>query len=352
MNDDQFEFFRRLVESTGPSGYEQNTQQVWRSRVQDAAEKMDTDRVGNVTAVLNAQGNPRVMIEAHADEIGFIIKYIDEHGFLYFRPIGGFDPSTLAGNRVRIMGKNGPVLGVIGRKPTHLLEPEERKKAPEIKNMWIDLGVSSKAQAEALVEIGDAGGRAAGVQRLQGNFVTGNSFDDRVCDYIIAETFRQLAGSRPGAAVYATSAVQEEIGLRGAGVAAFEIDPQIGVALDVIWTSDHPHTSATELGEIVCGKGPVITRGASVNPKIFQRLVQAAKDAGVPYQIEAAAASTQTDTDRIQLARAGVATGLISIPTRYLHTQSEVLSLDDVDHAVALLARFVQDVPAQIDLAP
>lgn len=352
MNDDQFSFLRSLVETTGPSGFEQRAQKVWINRVRDVAEDVKVDHMGNAIASINRDGNPRVMIEAHIDEIGFIVKYIDDDGFVYFAPIGGFDASTLAGNRVSIEGANGPVLGVIGRKPTHLIDPEERKQAPNIKNMWIDIGASSKQEAESLVGIGDAGGRRTGVERLRGSLITGNSFDDRVCCYIIAEVFRALAQSTPAAGVYAVSAVQEEIGLRGARVAAYEVNPQIGIALDVIWTSDHPHSSRTELGEITTGKGPVITRGASTNPRVYQRLIEAARGEGVPYQIEAAPSATHTDEDVMQLARGGVATGLISVPTRYLHTASEVLSTDDVDAAVRILTRFVQDLDGPVDLTP
>lgn len=352
MNDAQFQFLRALVDTTGPSGYEQQAQRVWIEHVRGAAESVKVDMMGNAIAALNSGGNPKVMMEAHIDEIGFIVKYIGDDGFLYFAPIGGFDPSTLAGNRVSIMGTNGPVLGVIGRKPTHLIDPEERKNAPEIKNMWIDIGATSREEAQSLVGIGDAGGRCAGVERLRGNFLTGNSFDDRVCCYIVAEAFRNLAEGTPQAAVYAVSGVQEEIGLRGARVAAYEVNPQIGIALDVIWTSDHPHTSKTELGEIVAGKGPVLSRGASTNPKVYQRLVKAAEAEGVQYQIEAAPSSTHTDEDVIQMARSGVATGLISVPTRYLHTASEVLNTDDVDGAVRILTRFVRDLDGNLDLTP
>src|SRR5437588_73345 len=228
MNDDQYAFLRQLVESTGPSGYEEETQRIWRDRVQEVAESVRTDPLGSSIAALNEAGEPRVMLDAHVDEIGFIIKYIDENGFLYFSTIGGFDPSTLAGNRVRIIGKNGPVLGVIGRKPTHLIEPEERKKAPEIKKMWIDIGAGSREEAEALIDVGDAGGRAHGMERLQGSLITANSLDDRVGCYIVAEVFRSLAAAPPAAAVFAVSSTQEEIGLRGARASSYGVDAQIG----------------------------------------------------------------------------------------------------------------------------
>lgn len=352
MNDDQFAFFRQVVETTGPSGYEQDTQRIWRDRVHGVADSVKVDALGNAIAVLNPDGNPSVMIDAHIDEIGFIVRYIDDDGYIYWASIGGFDPSTLAGNRVSIKGKNGPVYGVMGRKPIHLLDADERKKAPELKNMWIDIGVNSREEAEALLAIGDAGGRAAGMHRLQGNLVTANSLDDRIGSYVLAESFRNLGQSKPQAAVYAASSVQEEIGLRGARVSAYDTNATIGIALEVTWTSDHPQAPKTELGSIKVGKGPVIFRGANTNPRVFERLVAAADAANAPYQVDAIAGGTPTDQNAMQMSRSGMATGLVSVPTRYLHTASEVASTDDIDAAVAIVTRFVQDLGPDVDLTP
>jgi len=352
MNDDQYEFLRRLVETTGPSGYETETQAVWRERVAGVASSIKNDAVGNSVAVLNPDGKPRVMLDAHIDEIGFIVKYIDDDGFLYWSPIGGFDPSTLPGNRVSIMGKNGPILGVMGRKPIHLMESDERKQAPELKKMWIDIGVRNRAQAEALVEVGSAGGRSHGMQRLQGNVVTANSMDDRIGSYVIAETLLALGQAGAAAAVYAASSTQEEIGLRGAKVSAYDTNAEIGLAVEVTWTSDHPHAPKSELGDVRVGAGPVLTCGANTNPRIFRRLVAAAQAEGIEYQVDAEAGGTPTDQNVMQMSRSGMATGLISVPTRYLHTASEVVSLDDVDATVRLITRFVIDLEDGLELAP
>jgi endoglucanase len=253
---------------------------------------------------------------------------------------------------VSIVGKNGPVYGVMGRKPIHLLDPEERKKAPELKNMWIDIGVSSREEAESLLSVGDAGGRALGMHRLQGNIVTANSLDDRIGSYVLAEVFRNLGQNRPQAAVYAASSVQEEVGLRGARVSAYEANTQIGIALEVTWTSDHPQAPRIELGSVKVGSGPVIFRGANTNPRVFERLVAAAQAANAPYQVDAIAGGTPTDQNAMQMNRAGMATGLVSVPTRYLHTASEVASTDDIDAAVAIVTQFVQDLTPDVDLTP
>ncbi|MGI8967966.1 MAG: M20/M25/M40 family metallo-hydrolase [Chloroflexota bacterium] len=352
MNDDQFAFFQRLVETTGPSGYETNTQRVWRDRIEGAAQQLESDALGNAIAILNPTGRPRVMIDAHIDEIGFIVKYIDDNGFIYFNTIGGFDPSTLAGNRVRIMGKTGPVMGVLGRKPIHLIEPDERKKAPELKSMWIDIGASGRTQAEELVGIGDAGGRAAGMTRLQNNIVASNSLDDRVGGYVMAEAFNALAQAAPAAAVYAASSVQEEIGLRGAHVTSYDTDAEIGIALEVTWTSDHPQATKTELGDSQVASGPVIFRGANINPRVAELLMKAADDEGVPYQVDIYAGGSPTDANAMQMSRKGMAVGIMSVPTRYLHTASEVASLDDIDAAVQVLTRFVRDLTPEVNLIP
>jgi endoglucanase len=352
MNDNQFDFLKSLVESTGPSGYETETQRIWSDRVRDVADKLHTDLLGSCIAVLNPGSALRVMIDAHIDEIGFIIKYIDDNGYLYFSTIGGFDGSTLPGNRVRILTANGPVLGVIGRKPIHLMDQDERKKAPEIKKLWIDIGAANREAAETLVSIGDAGGRAHGLERMHGSLVTANSFDDRVGGYVVAEAFRNLAAMRPNIGIFASSSSQEEIGLRGARASAYDIDASIGVAVEVTFATDHPQTVKTEQGDIRIGAGPVIDVGANTNPRVFRRLIAAAETEGIPYQIEANPSGTGTDQNVMQMTRSGMATGLISIPLRYLHTSSEIISLDDVDKAVALLTRFVQTVDATVDWTP
>ncbi len=352
MNDDQFGFLQGLVETTGPSGYETEVQALWRDRVRETATEIETDVLGNCIAVLNPEGRPRVMIDAHIDEIGFQVKYIDENGFLYFNPVGGFDPSTLAGNRVRIVGRKGPVLGVIGRKPVHLMDADDRKKAPEIKALWIDIGAANRAEAEELIAIGDAGGRAHGLTRLHGSIVTANSLDDRVGCYVMAETFRALGAQPPAAAVIAASSVQEEIGLRGARVSAYAAAADIGIALEVTWTSDHPQAPKTELGDSKVGGGPVIIRGANTSPRVVERLVAAAESEGLPYQVDAYAGGSPTDGNVMQLSRSGMAIGILSVPTRYLHTSSELASLDDIDATVAILTRFVHDLTGDVNLIP
>jgi endoglucanase len=354
MEESRLAFFRKLISSPSPSGFEQAGQQTVREEVARYSDEVRTDVHGNVIAALNPGGKLRVMIEAHCDELGFLIRYIDEQGFLYFATIGGFDPSTLPGNRVQIHTPNGPVLGVIGRKPVHLLSPDERGKAPRIQDMWIDIGASSKEEAQQLVPLGSAGTRAAELETLRGDIVTSRALDDKAGVMTIMEALRRIHERRDQlkAAVYFVSAVQEEVGLRGATTSAYSVNPQVAVAVDVTFTADHPGTSKTELGDIKLNGGPVLTVGGHINPRVYQMLTKAATDAGVNYQVETSPGRTGTDTDVIQVTRGGVATGLVSIPSRYMHSGSEVVSLKDIDDAAETIARFVLALDEDTNIIP
>lgn len=354
MDESRIAFLRRLIATPSPSGFEQRAQQVIREEVQHYTDELRTDVHGNVIAALNPGGNPRVMLTAHCDELGFLVRYIDDKGFIYFAPIGGFDPSTLPGERVHIHTANGPVLGVIGRKPVHLLQSDERGKAPKLSEMWIDIGVNSKEDALVLVAIGSVATRSAVLETLRGDVVVSRALDDKSGVFTVVETMRRLHEEREKlkAGVFFVSAVQEEVGLRGARTSAYSVDPLIAVAVDVTFTSDHPQTSKQEIGDIALNGGPVITICGHINPRVYNILISAAEEAGIAYQIDPQASGTGTDTDVIQVARAGVATGLVSIPCRYLHTGSEIVSLKDIDESAELLSRFVLALDAQTNVTP
>ena len=354
MEESRIAFLRHLIANASPSGFEQRVQQVIREEVQHFTDEQRTDVHGNVIAALNSNGNPRVMLTAHCDELGFLVRYIDEKGFIYFATIGGYDPSTLPGERVQIHTADGPILGIIGRKPVHLLQGDERSKAPKLSEMWIDIGVNSKEEAQELVAIGSIATRAAQFETLRGDLVVSRALDDKSGIFTVIEAMRRIHEQRDKlkAGVFFVSAVQEEVGLRGAHTSAFGIDPLIAVAVDVTFTSDHPQTSKHEIGDIKLNGGPVISIGSRINPRVYQILLNAADEAGIAYQIDPQASGTGTDTDVIQVARAGVATGLISIPCRYLHTGSEIVSLKDIDEIAELLSRFVLAIDAQTNVIP
>jgi len=343
-----------MITSPSPSGFEQPVQQVIREEIQQYTDEIRTDIHGNVIATLHPGGNPRVMLTAHCDELGFLVRYIDESGFLYFAPIGGFDAATLPGNRITLHTPSGPVLGVIGRKPIHSLRGEERERLPRLSDLWIDIGASSRAEALSLVPPGTVATRAAELEVLRGDIVVSRALDDKSGVFSVVEAMRRihLRATELQAEVVFVSSVQEEVGSRGAHTSTYGVDPLIAVAVDVTPTSDHPGTSKQDIGDIQLNGGPVITIGGRVNPRVFQLLVQAAEDSGLAWQIDLQSSYTYTDADNIQIARAGVATALVSIPCRYLHTASEIVSLKDVDEVAELLARFVLALNANTNVIP
>ena len=352
MQQDSFEFLERLVNTPGPSGYEQRVQRVYRERVSAYAEDVRTDVMGNVFATVNPSGSPRIMLAGHADEIGFQVRYVSDEGMLYFGSIGGHDAVVTVGQRVTVHTESGPVPGVLGRKAIHLLETDERNKVPKLDDLWIDIGAKDKEDAESVVAIGDCVTYRHELQRLRGEVCTARSFDDKMGVFVVAEALRLLSESKPAAAVIGVSTVQEELGLRGGRTSAFGVDPLIGIATDVGHSTDYPSGDKKKVGDITLGGGPKITRGPNINPVVFERLVAAAKELELPYQVVAAPGGTGTDANVIQLNRAGVAAGLISVPLRYMHTPNEVMHLDDIENAAKLMAGFCQRVTPDIDWTP
>lgn len=352
MRAESLEFFKVLVNTPSPSGYEQKTAAVFRRYVSGFAEEVKTDVMGNVMGILNKEGNPRVMLAGHIDEIGFIIRYISDEGFLYFGSIGGHDPVIPAGQRVFVHTTKGAIPGVIGRKPIHLMEDDDRKKSPALHDMWVDIGAKDKAAAQELVQIGDPVTYADEFQTLQGDLAAARSFDNKMGAFVVAEALRLLAEGKPKAAVYAVGTVQEEVGLRGAHTSAYGIDPLVGIAVDATHSTDYPGVDKKRVGELLPGKGPAICRGANINPRVFQMLVQTAQEMQIPYQVEAAGGHSGTDAHAMQISRAGMATGLVSVPVRYMHTPCEVLALQDVENAARLLAGFVQKLDGTSEFIP
>ena len=354
MDEARISVLRRMIASPSPSGFEQPVQQVIREEIKQYTDEVRTDIHGNVIATLNADGQPHVMLTAHCDELGFLVRYIDSDGFIYFAPIGGFDPSTLPGNRVEIHTPNGPILGVIGRKPIHQLSSDERNAMPKISDMWIDIGAVNKEEAQQLVPLGSVVTRAAQLETLRGDLQVSRALDDKAGIFTLIETMRRIYEQRERlqAGVYFVSAVQEEVGSRGAQTSTHGIAPLIAIAVDVTYTSDHPGTSKSEIGDVRMNGGPVITLGGHVNPRVYQMLVKAADEAGISWQLDVQAGSTYTDTDMIQVTGSGVATGLVSIPCRYMHTGSEVVSLRDIDQISDVLARFVLALDKNVNVIP
>jgi endoglucanase len=353
MKDEMKRFFQDLVEAPSPSGFEQPAQEVYRNFVNEYADEVKTDVHGNVIALKKGTGNLRFMVVGHADEIGLMVNYIDDNGFIRFLPIGGIDIGLLPGSRVDIYGKDNKLYrGVIGRKPIHLLKPEERSKAAKLEDLWIDFGAKNKEDAMSKVSIGDQITFSKGMEMLSDDIVTTKSTDNKAGVYIVAAILKELANEEITANIYSVSAVQEEVGLRGSRTSAFGIDPHVGIAIDVTHATDYPGMNKALHGDICLGKGPAVSVGANINPKVFELLKKAAENAKIDIQIEAAPRATGTDANSIQVNRGGVAAGLISIPNRYMHTPNEVISLSDVDSSVKLLVEFIRLIDDNTDFIP
>lgn len=338
--DSALDFLQRLVETPSPSGFEEANAAHFRDYVAAFADSVATDPLGNVVAAVNPEGSPRVMLAGHIDEIGFLIHYVDDSGYCYFQTIGGHDLSNAVGQRVTVHTAKGPVAGVIGKKPIHLLKPDERGKPVSIEDLWIDIGCVGKDETVAAgVRVGDPVTYTDGFTRLVGDRVTARALDNRVGAWVVAEALRRVKAMNPRAAVFAVATVQEEIGLRGAKTSAYGVDPQIGIAVDVTFATDFPSMDKRKTSELKLGGGPTILRGANANRRLSDRMIATAEEAQIAYQLEADPAGTGTDANAMQISRAGMVTGLVGVPLRYMHTPCEVISLADADNAAELLAR-------------
>jgi endoglucanase len=354
MRPESLDFLKAIVNAPSPSGYEQPAARVYRAYTEGFADRVTTDVHGNVAAVLNPDAPMRIMLAGHMDEIGFIIHHVGDDGLLYFKGIGGHDSVIPVGQRVWVHGRER-VPGVIGRKAIHLQEEDERKKKPEIKDLWIDVGATTRAEVEAVIALGDVVTFQYEFQALMGDRATARGFDNKMGSFIVAEALRLLkeeGGLDPQVGVYAVATVQEEIGLRGARTAAFGIEAQTGLAVDVNHAVDYPGVSKARYGQLDIGKGPSVSRGPNTNPVTFDLVTQAAREDGIPYQVSVSPAGTGTDANAMQLNRAGMATGLLGVALRYMHTPCEVLSLRDVEDCARLMAAYCRRVRPGTDFTP
>ncbi len=337
------DFLERFMKSSGPSGFEFEPAAVFRAYAKTFADTVKTDVNGNTIACINPKAPFKVMLAGHYDEIGFQVVYVDDGGLVTFRPVGGIDKHTLPGIEVDIINAKGQrIPGVIGRKPIHLQTPKERETASEIKDLWIDIGAADKEEAEKLVQVGDPIAFRANYRRLGKNAVMSKGLDDKIGAFVIIEALRELAKRKVKVGVYAVGTVQEELGLRGARPSAFGIDPQASICVDVGFATDVPGVEKKTWGDATLGGGPMLQRNANNNPVMNRIMFDIAKKKKIPYQLECGhRASGGTDTDAIQLTRAGVATALVSIPNRYMHTPVEICDLRDVENAIKLIAETI-----------
>jgi len=337
-------FLVDLLHARSPSGYEAQAQAVFDRYVKPAADTYANDALGNRVATLNPKGDPVLMLAGHMDELGLMITYVNKDGFIYFDTIGGHDRTVISGRRVRIQTARGDVKGVTGKRAIHLMDEGDRKKVPEIHEIWIDIGARSKKEALERVAIGDVATYDHEFELIHGSVGAARAFDNKVGAYIVGETLIRLSRERrkPAAKIVSVATSQEEIGVRGATASAYSVNPHIALAVDVGHATDHPDCDNRKYGETHLGAGPIICRGPNINPRVYERLVQSAKKLKIPYQLDSDPRPTGTDARAIQTGRGGVATGLVSIPLRYMHTPSEVVDLEDVERCVDLFCEFAR----------
>ena len=336
------DFLSDLLKARSPSGYEFEAQRAFERHVGKIADSLEKDALGNRLATLNKKGDPILMLAGHMDELGLIITYVNKDGFIYFDTIGGHDRVMIPGRRVVIQTAKGPVKGVTGKRAIHLMDEADRKKVPEIHEIWIDIGARSKKEALERISIGDVATYDNDFEVIHGSVAASRAFDNKAGAYVVGETLIRLARHRKrlAARVVSVATSQEEIGVRGATTSAYSVNPHIAIAVDVGHATDHPDCDNRKYGETKLGGGPILCRGANINPVVYKQLHACAVKEKIPFQLEADPRPTGTDARAIQMGRGGVATGLISIPLRYMHTPNELVDLQDVENCIRLLVAF------------
>jgi endoglucanase len=346
MRDESLKFLQTLVNTPSPSGHEVRGQRVWLNYVSRFADETFTDAYGNAVAILNKGGSPRIMLAGHADEIALTVNFINKDGFIYVRKLGGVDPAITRAQRVTIHTRRGPVRGVVGNVAPHLTRQEGERKAPKIEDLFIDIGVQSRRDAEKLVDIGDPITLVDEFELLRGDLAVGRAFDNKIGTFSVAEALRLLTETKGKlkAEVAAVSNIMEEVGLLGARQIAYALKPDCAIVVDVTHATDYPTVNQQQHGDVKLGKGPTITRGGCNHPVVVERLIKAAKELKIKLQFEAMSATSGTDTDVIFWTRGGIPSALVSLPNRYMHSPVEMINLRDLEKIPQLLAAFCLSV--------
>jgi endoglucanase len=338
------DLLQSLITAAGPSGHETDPARAWREGCAEFADEVRADHVGSSLArVGGTASGPTLAVVGHIDEIGLHISHIDDDGYLRFGQVGGWDPMQLVGQRVRISTRDGLVQGVVGRKPIHLLKEEDRKRVPELKDLHIDVGAKDADEAGGLVRIGDVAVVDVAPLELRNGRLVSRALDNRVGCFVAAEAARLVAaeGGAPGD-VFALAVVQEETTFAGSRTSAFALEPDVAVVVDLTFATDQPGVELGQMTKHTLGSGPVIARGTTLHPRVFELLHEAGEKEGIGFTVESLGRGTGTDADAIHISRAGVPTGLVSVPCRYMHSPVEMVSLDDIDAAARLIAAFAR----------
>lgn len=355
MKSEELQFLKELTEAPSPSGSEVLAAKVLRERLAAHSDEVTTNVLGSVHGTLRAskgEAQQSVMFAGHIDEIGLMVNYIDDKGFISFKAVGGVDAGILPGMRITVHAKDGDLLGVMGRKPIHLIDENERKNITPIDKLFLDVGLPAE-EVKKRIRVGDVATFAVGLEEFGEDLIVSRALDDKMGAFLAARVLEEVKKAG-GAAVdlIVAGTVQEEIGLRGGETSAYDVNPTIGIAIEVCHATDYPGIDKTTHGEQILGGGPVIARGPNINPVLFDLLVAAADEEGVPYQIGAEPRGTGTDANAIQLSRGGKVAGLVSIPLRYMHTPTEVLKKSDLDACIKMLTRFILNLETKTDFTP
>lgn len=344
------QLLEKLLRARAPSGYEGPASEVWRAEASFAS--LRSDGIGSSVAEIGEpDARPLIAVMGHIDEIGLLVTHIDDKGFLYVTPVGGWDPQILVGQRVRVETREGSVPGVVGRKAVHLLKEEQRKQAVELSGLHIDIGARDGDAAKELVRIGDPVVIDAEPVALQAGRVVSKSMDNRLGAYVALEALRRAhENGKLKGRMAAVASVQEEIGLHGATTSAFAVAPDVAIAIDVTHATDAPGTDEKETGSHPLGSGTVIGRGSTLSPRVFELLCDTADRLGIDYTIEASGRRTGTDADAIQVSKAGIPTGLVSVPLRYMHSPVEMVDLADLEATVQLVVGFAEALDSATEL--
>jgi len=340
MREESLNFLKTLVNTPSPVSHEAAGQRVWLQYTRKFADETFSDAYGNCVAVLNKGGSPRIMLAGHADEIAMAVNYIDEEGYVYVRKMGGVNPAISKAQRVIIHARGGAVKGVVGNVAPHLMKEDKDPKPPKMHEIFVDLGVRGRKEAEKLVQIGDPITITAEFDILRNELAVARAFDNRIGTFAVAEALRLLKESktRLQAEVCAVSCVQEEVGLLGARQIAYSLKPDVALVVDVTHATDYPTVNKPQHGDVKIGAGPTITHGGCNHPEVVARVEAIAKSKKISLQHEATSGTSGTDTDVIFWTRGGIASALISLPNRYMHSPVEVVSLKDLEQIPELLA--------------
>jgi len=349
MNDVAKDFLFDLLNTPSPTGFETLGQRVWADFVRPHADRVENDAYGTAWSTIDGTDGgegPHLMLDAHVDEIGFMVRHITDEGFIYVNRIGGSDRAIARGLRVRILGDDGAVLGVVGNTAIHIRD-RDNEKIPKVHELFIDIGASSaEAVAERGIRVGHPMVFDVEARELTSRRITARAIDNRLGGFIIAQVMANLADDRPGCTVTAANSVQEEIGGNGAQMIAHRLHPDLAVAFDVTHATDSPGISATEHGQVKMGEGPTVTHGTSNHPKVVERLMAVAEEQGISLQHEPSSRRTGTDTDYIFKTRSGIPSALVSVPLRYMHSTVEVVDLGDVEQCIDWLTAFARSIQA------